>query len=360
MLTRAPQLELPFGGGALEAAYCLAYPQPPGSPSALQQIAGRLAATAQALRDALGELRRLRSDGSLQWLGVAGDAFRAALADPSGVHLDDVPARYDGYARALSRYAPELDSAQVQVARARSVVRDTLDSYHTAAASGQPLAMPAAVCASAARAFRNTVNDWVDQVNSCIVCLHTVDDDSLRNPHGWQVFVDELSTWAGEVSNVAMFAGLATLPFCPALSGLAFAISFAASGVQLGADVTRKYHFGEDVGLGTLAFDALGAIPVGGVIKAGREGAAVVKEGGSRLEALGTGVESFTRDYHAGEWVDRLDAASAVHGYLSKSQDIASVVISGGGFVSVPWRRLGGQVIGIYPAEPPPCVRPSK
>ena len=77
----------------------------------------------------LRQLRGIAQPGSL-WCGEAkGRAFSAKLAEPSEAHLDEVPARYEGYAAALSSYAVQVDEAHRDLVAAQSAAADAVRAY---------------------------------------------------------------------------------------------------------------------------------------------------------------------------------------------------------------------------------------
>jgi uncharacterized protein YukE len=280
-------VELP-GDGLVAAAACLSAdpPRPPGSSGELYAAANRLGRRAQALRDVLGKLGSIAACDGV-WTGAAADTFRRLLDDAHRAHYDQVPERYDGYARALREYGALLEQHQARIDGARADVRSALDAYHrataAAAARGTAVGQAAAAatacrpalseCQAAAHRFRAAYNDWVDSVTRCERAIERVDGDALHNPHGAHVAVHAVATVSAVLSNLTAVLALATLPW-PPVAILFLAVSSATSLIEFGADITRAAVWQEKVTLGDLAFDALGSIPLGPsaaeAVKAGR------------------------------------------------------------------------------------------
>ena len=280
-------LELP-AVGATAANACLSVdpPRPPGSSCEFSAAAARLSRTAQAFRDALNALGRIAADGS-GWTGDAADGFRHILKDPQRSHLDQVPERYDGYARALREYASGLDAHQAGIDSARAGVQSALDAYHRATAAapdprrttsfGIPLpdndprhGGAVEQCATSARQFQAAYNDWIDSARRCQQAIKRVDADKLHNPHGMHVVVDVVANAAELLSNLTAVLALICLPY-PPLALVFLEVSSVLSLVELAADIDRKVQYHENVTGADFALDALGAIPL---IKPVREGVA--------------------------------------------------------------------------------------
>ncbi|HZE48644.1 MAG TPA: hypothetical protein VE074_03720 [Jatrophihabitantaceae bacterium] len=291
-------LELPADLVAAATACLSVDPsRPPGSSCDFFAAAGRLSLFAQAFRDALGALARIAADDSA-WTGEAADSFRTVLEDPQRTHADQVPARYDGYARALREYASTLDGHQSAIDSARAAVGSTLDTYRLRAAAAAPafprnpaLRFPpgappvgpvvdptfleraaAQDCRAAVVRFQTAYNAWIDSARRCQRAVKAVDGDKLHNPHGasaagaaidgaFHAFVDATADVAGLVSTLTAALAVLTIPWPPA-AAMFLLVSTVASGVQLLADVDRKLQYHENVSLGDLAFDALGTIPL--------------------------------------------------------------------------------------------------
>ena len=152
MRLHAKPLDLPLGSPVLAATICAALASPAGYGDELRAIAATLRGTADALRSALRQLRSIAQPGSL-WRGEAGRAFSAKLAEPSEAHLDEVPARYDGYAAALSSYAFRVDEARRDLAAAQSAAADAVRAYGVIVArSGRYASRRHGLASTAARA----------------------------------------------------------------------------------------------------------------------------------------------------------------------------------------------------------------
>lgn len=288
-------IQLP-GSGIEAATACLAVDpaRPPGFPDEFYDAATRLGQRAQALRDVLDKLRAVNATEGV-WTGDAADAFRNVIRDAHRSHYDQVPVRYDGYARALRQYATTLSGHQAAIDGARADVQAALDAYRRAQTSappmkpgvstcppsyshlpGLPAPGPACVaviddCLAAARRFQLAYNDWVDAVTTCEHAIERVDDDKLHNPHGshaaahalnvgFHTFVDLSAELADLVASLSAVLAVLTL-WNPVLAGVLLEISTIASMAKLVADGTRKLAYGEHVSLSDLAFDALGSIP---------------------------------------------------------------------------------------------------
>lgn len=330
-------LELP-GTGIEAATTCLAVDpaRPPGFPDEFYAAATRLGQRAQALRDVLDKLRRIDATEDI-WTGEAADAFRKVLRDAHRSRYDQVPVRYDGYARALRQYATTLSGHQTAIDAARADVQATLDAYHRAQTSITPPKVapdcppfpnqvsgflppsPACTaviddCLAAARRFQVAYNEWVDAVTTCEHAIERVDDDKLHNPHGGHAAahainevvhtaVDLTAQLADLVASLSAVLAVLTL-WNPGLALLLLEISTIASMAELVADGTRKLAYGEHVSLSDLAFDALGSIPgakpMSESFKAARE-----LKGAKLLTKLRAGAGAFQKTF-AKEFVPSL------------------------------------------------------
>jgi uncharacterized protein YukE len=178
------------------------------------------------LRSALRQLRSIAQPGSL-WCGEAGRAFSAKLAEPSEAHLDEVPARYEGYAAALSSYAAQVDEAHRYLVAAQSAAADAVRAYGVIVA--RPGAPPSAAvrgaeqaCLLAAGRYKRGYDQWVADINRCVDRLAVVDDtDHLHNPHGWHAAVDAAARVFGDVSTITAVLGVVALAACPRAYGRA-------------------------------------------------------------------------------------------------------------------------------------------
>ena len=195
------------------------------------------------------------------WCGEAGHAFSAKLAEPSEAHLDEVPARYEGYAAALSSYGEQVDEAHLDLGAAQAAAADAVRAYGVIIA--RPGAPPSAVreaeqaCLFAASRYRHRYDQWVTDINRCVGQLAVVDDaDQLHNPHGWHAAVDVAAQVCGDVSTITAVLGVVALAACPPAAPILFAASMVTSGGALAADTDRKVQFGEHVTLTDLAFDS--------------------------------------------------------------------------------------------------------
>jgi hypothetical protein len=128
-------------------------------------------------------------------------------------------------------------------------------------------------CLTAARRFQVAYNDWIDAVTTCEHAIERVDGDKLHDPHGGaavshaldvglHTFVDLTAELAGVVSALSAVLTVLTLPWPPA-AAFFLLVSTVASGVQLLADLDRRFQYYEKVTGPDLAFDALGSIPLG-------------------------------------------------------------------------------------------------
>ena len=272
MRLHAKPLDLPLSSPVLAATMCAALASPAGHGGELRAIAAALRGTAEALRRALRQLRSIAQPGSL-WCGEAGRAFSAKLAEPSEARLDEVPARYDGYAAALSSYAAQVDQAHRDLAAAQSAAADAVRAYGVIVA--RPGAPPSTAvrdaeqaCLLAASRYQRGYDQWVADVNRCVDQLAVVDNsDHLHNPHGWHAAVDVAARVFGDVSTITAVLGVVAIAACPPAAPALFATSMVTSGVALGADVDRSVQFKEHVTAVDLAFDAFGAMPLAGAAR---------------------------------------------------------------------------------------------
>jgi len=256
------------------AETCVAIGGLPGSPAALNSTASVLARLGDDVAGAMSRLRAVSRLGS-DWCGEAADAFTEKVKEPAKAHIDDVPARYRAYAEVLRRYASELDTAQADLAVARTRVQAALDAYrsaHASATGGAPaLERRALDCRDAVAVFRNRYDTWVDAANRCVRGLKHIDNhDHLHNPHGMHAFVNALSTVIGDLSTITAVLGVLALAICPPAAPVLFAVSSVAASVTLVADLDRRFQYDEDVSWATVGADALGAIPITSVTRAGR------------------------------------------------------------------------------------------
>jgi len=252
------------------------------------------------LRIALRQLRSIAQPGSL-WRGEAGRAFSAKLAEPSEVRLDEVPARYDGYAAALSSYASQVDEAHRDLAAAQSAAADAVRAYGVIVA--RPGAPPSAAvrdaeqaCLLAASQYQRGYDQWVAAVNRCVDQLAVVDTtDHLHNPHGWHAAVDAAARVFGDMSTITAVLGVAALAVCPPAAPVLFATSMVASGVALGADIDRSVQFGEHVTTADLAFDAFGALPLAGAARGMRSAVRAATHAPAGASRAGVAVRAYGR-----------------------------------------------------------------
>jgi uncharacterized protein YukE len=300
MRLHAKPLDLPLGSPVLAATMCAALASPAGYGDELRAIAATLRGTAEALRSALRQLRSIAQPGSL-WRGEAGRAFSAKLAEPSEAHLDEVPARYDGYAAALSRYASRVDEARRNLAAAQSAAADAVRAYGVIVA--RPGAPPSAAvrdaeqaCLLAASRYQRGYDQWVADVNRCVDQLAVVDTtDHLHNPHGWHAAVDAAARVFGDMSTITAVLGVAALAVCPPAAPVLFATSMVTSGVALGADIDRSVQFGEHVTTADLAFDAFGALPLAGAARGMRSAVRAATHAPAGASQAGVAMRAYGR-----------------------------------------------------------------
>lgn len=349
-ITYYRELVLPAGGvAAAQACLDADPPRPPGSADEFVSTANRLGLIAQALRDALATLARIADDGSV-WTGQAADAFWTLLRDPQRAHYDQVPERYDGYARALRAYAADLSGHQASVDGARTGVQAALDAYRRVVATAPPppqslststsFTMPTPdtdprhicaiqECAAAARRFQTAYNAWIAAAAACQHAVKKVDGDKLHNPHGasavpgaidtaFHAVVDAVATVADAASTLTGILALITLPW-PPVAGFLLLVSTLTSGVQLAADLDRRMQYGEKVTGADFAFDALGTVPFG------KPGSAAVKAGRAAraaglLAALHTGGDTFGRTIAA-----EVAGTFSINGIKRTVRDLAQV-----------------------------------
>jgi uncharacterized protein YukE len=296
----AKPLDLPLGSPVLAATMCAALASPAGYGDELRAIAATLRGTAEALRSALRQLRSIAQPGSL-WRGEAGRAFSAKLAEPSEAHLDEVPARYDGYAAALSSYACRIDEARRDLAAAQSAAADAVRAYGVIVA--RPGAPPSAAvrdaeqaCLLAASRYQRGYDQWVADVNRCVDQLAVVDTaDHLHNPHGWHAAVDAAARVFGDMSTITAVLGVAALAVCPPAAPVLFATSMVTSGVALGADIDRSVQFGEHVTAADLAFDAFGALPLAGAVRGMRSAVRAATHAPAGASQAGVAMRAYGR-----------------------------------------------------------------
>jgi len=292
------RLELP--GDALAAAHaCLSAdpPRPPGCAVDFYRAAGLLGRRAHALRDALAELGAIASTAG-SWRGDAAEAFRCLLRDAHRAHYDQVPARYDGYARALREYAAALAVHQAAIESPRAGVQAALDAHRRAAAAvtAKALATPGvADCQAAAVRFRAAYNDWVDSATRCEHAIERVDADNLHNTHGLHVTLDMLARYTDVMSSLTGALALLAIAWPPAAI-LLLEVSSVCSLAQFGTDVARASIYRQDITPGDLVFDALGSVPIirpgSQAVRAGRE----LRDDGV-LAAARSGANAFGRSF---------------------------------------------------------------
>jgi len=143
--------------------------------------------------------------------------------------------------------------------------------------------------------FRAVYNHWVDAVAQCERAIEKVDDDRLHNAHGAQVAVDDIAAVAGEISGLTAVLAIAALPL-PLLSEVLLVISTASSLVELAADSTRRFRYGEDVDWRQLSLDALGSVPMIKPVEVGARAGRAAKEA-RVFGRLGAGAKSFGRTF---------------------------------------------------------------
>lgn len=271
-----------YGIAAADACLAVEPARPPGTPDEFYAAATRLAQRAQALRDVLNKLRAIDATEGV-WVGDAADAFRSVLRDAHSSHYDQVPVRYDGYARALRQYATTLSGHQSAIDSTRADVQAAVDAYHRAQSVAPPpfpspvhLPSPGAAavvddCLAAARRFQTAYNDWIDAVTACEHAIEHVDDDKLHNPHGAHVAVDLVAHWSGVLANLTGALAVLTI-YWPPVALTFLELSSAFSLVQFGADITRRAAWHENVTPTDFAIDALGSLPLLAPVKEGAAG----------------------------------------------------------------------------------------
>lgn len=292
-------LDLP-GDGLAAADACLhAEPRrPPGGSAEFYGAADLLGRRAQALRDVLAKLSAIACTAGV-WSGDAAEGFRHLLQDAHRAHYEQVPERYDGYARALRQYAAELDGHQAGIDSARADVQAALHAHRRATAAGATaLATPGvADCHAAARRFRAAYNGWVDAVARCEHAIERVDDDTLHNAHGMHVALGAVARYADITSSLTGALALVAIAWPPAAI-LLLEVSSVCSLIELGSDVARASVYHDKVRPADVVFDALGSVPImrpgSQAVKAGRE----LKDAGV-LAAARSGAAAFGRAFVA-------------------------------------------------------------
>ena len=312
--------------GVAAADACLAARMPTGDPGSVRLAARRSAACADELRR-LGTSLRTAAQSAL-WQGAAREAFVAQLSG-SAPRLTATGDRYDGYGRALRRYADALDTALVQLPPLRAELERGRTAYENRPlapvlagprASGALLVGGAqhvpGVDTGAERAlwqaavrFKYSWDQWADALDECTASLLAVNQaDPTRDLHGWHAAVrglDRLARYTsplvylamhpslktlsdelGIVSNELTVVGLGLLMICPPAAGAALGAAATMSAMQLGVDTTRRVRGGADgrsVSDSTLGFDALGAAPIGRPLRALKPAAEAI-DGAVRAE----------------------------------------------------------------------------
>jgi hypothetical protein len=282
------------GAAAAEACVHADPPRPPGRSAEFYSAAALLGRRAQALREALAKLSALACTAGV-WTGDAAEDFRRLLQNAHRAHYDQVPERYDGYARALREYAAALDGHQAIIDSARAQVQAAVDAHRRATAAGAKALTTACIadCQTAASRFRGAYNDWVDSVARCERAIERVDDDKLHNAHGMHVGLDVVARYADIMSSLTGALALIAIAWPPAAL-LLLEVSSVCSLAQLGSDVARAAVYHEKITPGDLVFDALGSVPIvrpgSQAVKAGRElkDAGVVAAARSGARAFGT------------------------------------------------------------------------
>jgi hypothetical protein len=109
----------------------------PGDPAEVAELGRRFRATADAIRSAATNLRRLGDEGA--WDSPAGRQFRERAVDVAN-DVSKAEGRYQQAADALDGYHPELASAQSQASRAIDQFNTAQDDYQVAETQLQALA----------------------------------------------------------------------------------------------------------------------------------------------------------------------------------------------------------------------------
>jgi hypothetical protein len=92
----------------------------PGDPTDLDRLVARCAAIAQGLGDAAARVRAIDAG---EWVGPAGDAFRAVL-DVQPARFEEAAASFGATASAVRGYANVLRDAQAAARSARALPDD--------------------------------------------------------------------------------------------------------------------------------------------------------------------------------------------------------------------------------------------
>jgi len=197
------------------------------------------------------------------------------VMNQQAVQLVRVVERFEGYAATLAGYARELEVLGPRLTGARN---------RLAAQPDDP---------AAAREFDRCWREWAAARDRCVTGLRAANAE-VGHRHWWSgltgavsgtvrhgVRLADLSRALAELGQGLVVAGLVLALVCPPAAGAVWAAVAVVAACQLVVDATRRGR-GESVGWGSLGMDALGAVPAGRWVRAGR---AVVREWDSAAEA---------------------------------------------------------------------------
>ncbi|HEU5268975.1 MAG TPA: RNase A-like domain-containing protein [Jatrophihabitans sp.] len=208
------------------------------------------------------------------WAGTAELACAEAMAGQSA-QVAGVVERFEGYAATLAGYARELELLGPRLTGAHRRLEAQRDD------------------AVAAADFDRWWREWDAARSRCVAGLRAT-GAGVGHRHWWSALADDVSrvvapsvSLAGlsrvlsDVGQGLVIAGLVCALVCPPLAGAVWAAVAVVAICQVVVDGARRAR-GESVGWGALGMDALGAVPAGRWIRAGR---VVVRDWESVAEA---------------------------------------------------------------------------
>ena len=384
----------------------------PGDPAATRALGERMLGQAQTVDTSTGRLRSVAAGtGELQMAGDYAASYGEALQTLPG-DLDKLSRAYHGCSTSLTAFAASLEEAKHRAGAALTQGRDADSRYRTAireirtllppaqqmlvgnglalhstaieaATMGLDEATRAQVRAAAGRA-RNADAD-LDRAGAladdaaelrgsaeerCAKGIDdALDDNGRENKPLYKKALDAVSapfrSWDDFVDlckNVALVAGVAAM-FISGPIGWALVMATAlVAGAAIFANDLSKYARGQ-VGLGTLAFDALGLIPGGrgvvSVTKLGRQAGALGREligpGGAKVLAGAIGRQMRNTLYSAAARIEDHRGDAWSHQGPALVRPGVQVPVRGTGSDRSRQRRNGSANDGLRASWPAPA-----
>jgi len=366
-----------------------------GEPDGVLVLAGELERDADDAGQAARTLRSIQSQtGDAVWRGSSADAFRGRIDKLPG-HLEKLQASYAeaaaglrGYAAAVRQIAGEATVQQRLIAQSEAELGQAQTQQASWVAPPDPVtghpdpsarnphdAAVDAAQASVRRAQARLAGLAVQRRAAdrrVVDTLHRAHGAGMQNKHWWQKVLNFASEALAKVTIVLMVVALVAIvvlaivqpELIPGLLLLAGQLLTGLSAAQLAVDGARKAT-GEDVSWGSLAMDALGAVPFAGKLAAGlplvSKGVDALRGAAGAVRGLGTAGSAFLHslgsDLKATRFVIRMaDTGTGVMMMsVGKEGKTAGEMLSS---AREEWQAASK--VERQPMQPPPKIHPGK